>query len=162
MAKFNREFLVPYLEDVCALYMADFEICTKIFGAQREILILQRGEKIEPPAEPEHEETMGCVSSFLGGLGILEMCLTILAAVTFILTPKNERGSMPVSFLIILVVVGFLIGLFLWKVFGEPERETRKYNKELDRQYEEALRQYQIERNKVLIGMRKRERRSLA
>lgn len=47
MAKVNREFLVPYLEDVCALYMADLKICAKLFEVRKEILILQYGEGIE-------------------------------------------------------------------------------------------------------------------
>lgn len=148
MAKFNREFLVPYLEDVCALYMADLEVCAKMFGVQKEILVLQHGEEIEPPAEPEHEEYLGAVGSFLGALGICMMCAITLPLIA-LLVPEKERGSAPFAFYIILGVVCFLLGLFLWKYCGEPEREVRKNNEELDRQYEEAVRQYRIEKRKI-------------
>lgn len=148
MAKFNREFLVPYLEDVCALYMADLEVCAKMFGVQKEILVLQHGEEIEPPAEPDHEEEDGFLS-FLGGVGIFLMLFSGLALAVWVLTPEEGRGSMPFAFLFVMVVFLFLIGVFLWKFIGGPEREVRKYNEELDRQYEEAVRQYRIEKRKI-------------
>lgn len=148
MAKFNREFLVPYLEDVCALYMADLEVCAKMFGVQKEILVLQHGEEIEPPVEPEHEEYLGAIGSFLGGVGIVLMCAIFIPLMDLFI-PENERGSAPFAFYIIFGAVSFLLGLFLWKSFGEPEREVRKNNEELDRQYEEAVRQYRVEKRKI-------------
>lgn len=146
MAKFNREFLVPYLEDVCALYMADMEICAKMFGAQKEIIVLQRGEELEPPAAPEHEEYFGFLA-FLGYVGIFLMCDAILIIISTIF---DGWGKVPPTFGVIMIIVDFLMGLFLLFI-GKSEWKVKKYNRELDRQYKEAVRQHQQETEKLLI-----------
>ncbi len=37
MAKYNREFLVPYLEDVCALHITDYFLAYKLYETQRQM-----------------------------------------------------------------------------------------------------------------------------
>ena len=91
MAKINREFLVPYLQDVCALYMADLKVCAQIFGLQKEMIQRKRGEAIDPPEEPVYEKTF----SFLGALGIVLMCSPLLMLYYFSI-PERERGTAPI------------------------------------------------------------------
>lgn len=144
MAKINREFLVPYLQDVCALYMADLKVCAQIFGLQKEIIQRKRGEAIDPPEEPVYEKTF----SFLGALGIVLMCSPLLMLYYFSI-PERERGTAPIGVYIGIFSFFFLFGLFLYAVAGEPVRGAKKRNQELARQYEEAYQQYQIEERRI-------------
>ena len=68
MAKYNRDFLVPYLEDVCALYMCEEILLVRAFGVQKQIVVAEGGEKIDPPAYPNYEEkwTDGNIGGIFG------------------------------------------------------------------------------------------------
>lgn len=55
MAKYNRDFLVPYLEDVCALYMCEEILLVRAFGVQKQIVNAEAGKTIDPPAYPNYE-----------------------------------------------------------------------------------------------------------
>lgn len=150
MARFNRVFLIPYLEDVCALYMADLEICAKMVGLQNEILILQGEKDTGAPAKPEYEECFGCFASIIGNAGILIICLLMLGFVADMSASEDGWGSTPHSVFVFLVIVESLLGLVVWRLFAKPEWKARKHNKELNLQYKKAMRQYQIERSGIL------------
>ncbi len=59
MAKYNREFLVPYLEDVCALHITDYFLAYKLYETQRQIIVFQHGEEIEPPEKTPAQKNLG-------------------------------------------------------------------------------------------------------
>ncbi len=107
MSKINREFLVPYLQDVCALYMADLEICAKMFGTQKEILISQRGEEIEPPAKPKHEESLGGFGCLVSGIGLFLLIAPIVCLFASIFDPSVTEGQRKLS-----IFLAFFV--FLW------------------------------------------------
>lgn len=155
MSKLNREFLVPYLQDVCALYMADLEVCAKMFGTQKEILILQRGEEIEPPAKPKHEESLGGFGCLVSGIGLFLLIAPIVCLFASIFDPSVTEGQR--KLMIFLAFFCIPMGLFLFVPIRKEEHETKKTNKELDRQYKEAVRQYEIEER--IVSARNEEAR---
>lgn len=109
MAKYNREFLVPYLQDVCALHLVQRKILNRIGNLQKTINELERGKPANNPQYPyiENKVTAGRVISlaiggffafmFLMGLTLglsggmfifIELLYGVLAA-AFILSPLS-------------------------------------------------------------------------
>lgn len=155
MSKLNREFLVPYLEDVCALYMADLEVCAKMYNAQRKIIIARRGEEINPPAKPKYEESLGGFGCLVSGIGLFLLIAPIILLFASRFDPSVTEGQR--KLFIFMAFVGIPMGLLLFVPVRKEEYEIARNNKELNRHYKEAVRQYEIEER--IVSARNEEAR---
>ena len=83
MAKYNREFLVPYLQNVCALHLADKKIDNQLFPLMnRESRLISGVHPIDCPTKPkryksiEEDFSRGC--ALLGiGLGLFFILISL-------------------------------------------------------------------------------------
>lgn len=77
MARYNREFLVPYLRDVCALHLAQDKLECRKNALNSEILTLklrtQGGHKPVRPSKPDSPSL-----TLLAGIGIFTMVMGLL------------------------------------------------------------------------------------
>lgn len=83
MARYDREFLVPYLEDICALELSKQKIGNMIEASKKEIDVIEKTalRKVEAPkleAYKTDEDGTGCGASVFG-------CVCGLAGVGFFL-----------------------------------------------------------------------------
>ncbi|MBQ3193954.1 MAG: hypothetical protein IJB59_10360 [Oscillospiraceae bacterium] len=97
MAKYNREFLVPYLENVCALHLVykklDQRICDM---SNKDIPYLRRGKHNPKPEYPQ-KESMGCMT--FGALML--SILGIPSSIVGIFDPTNDMMQALSLFLIL-------------------------------------------------------------
>ena len=136
MARYNRDILVPYLQDICALHFAELEVCAKMFETQKKIIQLRHGKKIEPPLEPKYEEEWDWFSSLVAGAGIFLIFGSIVCLFgSFI-------GEVPMALGFVLFILSMPMGIFLWMITGAPVQKAKKYNATLLEQYQEKLRIY--------------------
>lgn len=132
MAKYSREFLVPYLEDLCALHFAELEVCAKMFEIQREIIKLRHGRELEPPEQPDKIEAWDFFSvlcAIAGGFLMGASPIVLIAALL------GQAGTMPIGMGVFLTMVSFGMGFFIWRLFVAPAIEASKYNDEAQQAY---------------------------
>lgn len=124
MSKIDREFLVPYLRDVCALYMAERKLNEKIATITNEINERSPEYYVEAPEEPK-KESLGCLP---WGFCIFMIGVPVLALV-------NDAVPAGVD---VLMGIGIIIGVIaLIKSIIEAlevseQNEARRKNYELD------------------------------
>ena len=53
MAQYERDFLVPYLEDLCALYMCERVLRRKVFETTRDIVEIEAQPIMKAPPAPK-------------------------------------------------------------------------------------------------------------
>lgn len=139
MARYNREFLVPYLQDVCALHLAEMEVVHKMFEIQRNILDLKHGREINPPSKPDKEEAWGCFSVLCALAGGFEICA---APIVLIGSLTGNLGSMSVGAGFFLAIVGLITGVVIWRIFVTPAIQISKENDEKDQKFLENMAEY--------------------
>ncbi len=146
MAKYNREFLVPYLEDVCALHITDYFLAYKLYETQRQIIVFQHGEEIEPPEKPQLEKFWGFFTVLIAAIGAFEFLGGI-----FILLGRNsgELTSMQASFAPFLGIAACLAGGIMLLFVIVPAIETKRENDMLLEQYMEDQREYLREKKEI-------------
>lgn len=65
MARYNREFLVPYLQDICSLYFAEMKLDQKIRNEESRINEYKMVRHTPKPESPHYEDSsIGCVGVF--------------------------------------------------------------------------------------------------
>lgn len=146
MARYDRDFLVPYLHDVCALYMAVRKLDQKVSEKNQLIKQYSAVRKIYPPEKPvlEEEKQIGCLGVFAGCFSLMGVIL--LLGIVF---DPGGIGSMPIA-------VGVLLGLFAtisgWIVFKSEyisEDEIKDRNEQIEKEYLEAQRRYEEELQQI-------------
>lgn len=132
MAKYNREFLVPYLQNVCALHLAYNKINKEIIDWNKIIKDLEVGQANPKPKEPvkENPYTSGRIFCIVFGIiGVLSSFSVFDDA------PDDEIG-----FRFFLFIVVLLSSIFLFVVFpiglikstkAENIERVRKYQYEV-------------------------------
>lgn len=133
MARYNREFLVPYLQNICALHLACQKLNKEIHEWDEMIHELKVGQYFPEPEEPSDENpyTTGRISSIIFGiLGILS------SFVVFSDAPEDELAFRFFLFIIVLltsifVFIVFPIGL-IQSTKAENVERIRRYQYELD------------------------------
>ena len=154
MAKYDRSFLVPYLQDICALHMAELEVGVKMFEVQRKILQIQHGREIDPPLEPDFAEEWNWLSALIVGIGLFFAGGSVLALISTIFEGTSDEIRLSIG----LVIFCVPFGVFLWRKFGTPVMEAKKYNEALIVQYNEDMRQYRIALSNVEKANEERRR----
>lgn len=146
MAKYNREFLVPYLEDVCALHITDYFLAYKLYETQRQIIVFQHGEDIEPPEKPQLEKFWGFFTVLIAVLGVL----AFLGGIFYFIEGKfGELDSILASFASIFGIAGILAGGVVLFFVIVPAIETKRENNMLSEQYMQDQREYLREKKEI-------------
>ncbi len=147
MASYNREFLVPYLQNLCALELVNFGFFAKIHKSQEKIDAFQK-ELADNP-KPYREEipilTKGRITSLI--IGTLLLCIAIGG---YILNAKQGEVSSTDNFAQALPygIIGWLFWIGAVKRFIGAAREA-KQEEEL---YPYRLKKYQeteVKNNKI-------------
>lgn len=141
MAKYNREFLVPYLQNICALHLADKKIDNQVFPLIRREKRLQSGVRpVDCPVKPTRYESMEEGLSWAGTI------FAIGAGLLFRLIGKGD-----VNFLTLLghffCFCGMIFGVCALVMYMKSKKEHQKAlirYKERLQEYEEAQ-QYNAE-----------------
>ena len=80
MTKYNRDFLIPYLRNLCSLYFVDRKLSSYIAAKKRAMSGYKPTEFVRKPEEPEYlEESYGC-SFYLGIVGVAIAVLMVIGA----------------------------------------------------------------------------------
>lgn len=143
MAKYNREFLVPYLEDVCALHITDYFLAYKLYESQRQIIVFQHGEDIEPPEKPQLKKFWGFFTVLIAAIGAFESFAGVCALL------MRNSGDVPASFATFLGIASCLIGGIMLLFVIVPAIETKRENDMLLEQYKEDQREYLREKKEI-------------
>lgn len=135
MAKYSREFLVPYLQDICAVYMAKGVLDTKVAETENQIrynqYLLQR--QPQPPARAE-PEAVGCGYMLAVGFGLFVLFEAIFGFVYFI-----EKSN----FMVFGSIFVALFGLFILAACRSETSDIKERNCQNEAQYQEAVRTYE-------------------
>ncbi len=130
MAKFNREFLVPYLQDICTLHLARNRLQRMLQAKEGERYRIQQGSGLQSPQYPAmvEPEGTGCLWFFFVD-GVLGVLLLLLLWV--------NDGFLIFMFLLC-AIVATVCGLGLWSEYsGTREENGRRYTN-----YKNELNQY--------------------
>lgn len=127
MARYNREFLVPYLEDICSLQLSKQKIQQLIHTSRHEIENINRSA-LEKVGEPELEDYKG--DNDLAGVG--SGCLGIACFVGVVATFFMALMSGELSMLIIPAMFGVAEIWLILKSFGAKDAENVKIKERND------------------------------
>lgn len=147
MAKYSREFLVPYLEDVCALYMCEEVLLTRAFSVQKEIIKIEAGKTIEAPRYPDNEETW----SLARICGIVGSVMFIVGAISVISAVSEDGGILSLVAPIINIICVSAVLFFGWLLISTI-KEIKNISEENTIRvfrYESDLAKYEREKKKV-------------
>lgn len=139
MARYNRELLVTYLEDICSIYIAMRKIDGLVSERQGSINELNRSRMLIPPKEPEYkgESPIGCGGIFAAFLCLLGLngffCMAFL-------TDSNtyEPVWLFVGAFLILVIYGVIT---LMRDLADAQ-DIRESNAEMKEAYLEQVKAY--------------------
>lgn len=134
MAKYNRDFLVPYLENLCALLMAERKLEFRIRDERYRYEDCNVQRTVSRPSDfnTYELETIGSMGVF----GIILVCMGLYVLV-FDIFNGFFTGS---TFLVSMFGVGF--GGFCFYNGYQKRLEEKARNESKHAQYEEKLRQY--------------------
>lgn len=132
MAKYDREFLVPYLQDICTLYLAERKLREKIKWLTDRINHLSYEIVVTPPKEPSYEKS-GCFEGFAWILGLFMAGGSVLG----LMSGEDLSGFEMIP------VMGIIIGGVILAFAIGANSEQRKTNDELRKNYEAALKAYE-------------------
>ena len=121
MEKYDREFLIPYLQDICALYLADRVAAEKLLETRERVLRLKPGREIAPPEEPKSDT----VSVLLAGLG---MFLLVGSPLAWLIPGRNGMSGIEMGFQVFVTAACLPLGWFFWKSYANPARQAVKSN----------------------------------
>ena len=149
MARYNREFLVPYLHDLCALYLAERKLQNTISQTKQRIRHCSSEHYPRLPKEPEEQSISGWTGFLLifGGFWIMGGLYLMLD----LMTDPSGMGSMPlgaawaVSFLAL-----FILGAVPLYLGIQDYREREERNKRAKLQYEIQVEKYAREMKQAL------------
>lgn len=136
MPKYNRDFLVPYLQDVCALHLLHRKLLVHRRDLENQVAVLQRGKEAVCPDVPRQEPivTAGRIIAILIGGFFLWMTLA---------TITEQMGFFFFAFSLILAIP------FLWGGISGM-RDAQKSNEYKEKEYMLCARKYEeiVQQNK--------------
>lgn len=167
MAKYNREFLVPYLQNICALHLAYSKLENKIIEISSEDLpYLKRGK---PNPKPEKPEVLDTFSG--GGFASLVIGSIMLVLILFAFSLESETNAGDIFILFFGIALCLLMIYFpVHSIKGRMKRneyeqlryqhdmaqyeKIAEYNQKLRTlvpDYEEKFEYYKQERDRIDI-----------
>ena len=134
MAKYDRTFLVPYLHDICALYLLEGKLTASIYQREKTIRKFQQGKVAQEPKKPVLEDdSIGCLGAIIIAFFVqLVVCAVSLPFVGIDLPP----------FFVFILFIG--LGFFGWLSYAVVTEsiEAKRINKSKSYEYEKALKEY--------------------
>ena len=147
MAKYDREFLVPYLQDICAFYMADRKLNQKILDQQNQINRLNIVYYPQKPEEAPYLETsIGCL-----GLGAVMWTFVYVFSFIGLVCMKGPAWACFLCFFAILAGIFVIYGS--WKDTRIADATNKRNKAEYEAQMEIYLKKTKLadeEREKKL------------
>ncbi len=135
MAKYNREFLVPYLQSICALELAQNKLSKKDEELQYQVRLAQNGYSNPTPRMPEKKPLVNFMD-----------CLFLIAAIALfvplaILVWGILFSDCPGGFIIFVLIGGAIdVGLFSSPICNI--KEGLEWNSRNEEQYYEGMKHY--------------------
>lgn len=132
MAKYDRDFLVPYLQDVCALYMADRKIESEISEKSFKCMQYERGCTAEKPSDVSFEnESIGCG-------GVIALLFALMGAFCIIMMlVAPAMGMEPGGFWLFCIFLGLISastgGYFFFAALKEARAADKRNEAKLNR-----------------------------
>lgn len=141
MARYRRDFLVPYLHDICALYLADQKL-EKIIFRKEELIRQYRGRRYVPkPTEPHYESESG---NLIAVGGLVFAIMGVIALIQIYYNP-NGIGQMPMGVAIFVCLFWTVLGGWVYAAVSKKITKAQEKNESLKMQYEQALLDYEKE-----------------
>jgi hypothetical protein len=135
MAKYDRTFLVPYLQDICALYLLEDKLSNSIYQYEKKIRSYQQGKVAQEPKRPVMEDdSIGCL-----GVTVIGFFLVFLVGI-FCLPFAGLDECPPFLLVIILICLGFTG--WLSYVFVSETINAKRTNKRRMNEYYKEMREY--------------------
>lgn len=153
MAKYNREFLVPYLHDICALYLANDELERKIFLTERKIEKIHTGKTVMKPDCPSVEPGWTASRVGLVCVGGALIIMAMVAAYGFFSGNLVDISGGAIFFAC--AVLGGT-GIAICKPVISDAVEEEKFNRKQEALYSEGMRLYYLAVEEVEAENRKR------
>lgn len=157
MAKYDRNFLVPYLQDICVLQLLNKKLASEISVLNEDIRKIQAGNPMNKPEKKENLETlfvtMWGIASLALGLGSIFVYWKWVFPYQKMMKYRNLDflsrivGGTELLFLwaiLFLGVVGFIycIGRF-WGALNDKKATDRRHKQEYQND-SETYRQYEL------------------
>ena len=135
MAKYDREFLVPYLENLCALHLAEIKLNKYVNSTQNRVNSLLKGHNYAEPSRPIYDPTIDP-----GAFKVFKISLIIIV-VSFLIALASGEGIL--SFLLVFVCAISII-VFVGSIFVliSGAIGTKDTNNDEDRNYRKAMEMY--------------------
>ena len=142
MARYDREFLVPYLRNVCSVHLAEAKLTNRYNELASKKCKIQQPLNIPTPKEPLYINpvTGGSIICIL--LGLFFMLGVISAIVVFVVEPD----AAPVLMLLLFFGSGGFAYLLLWGAIDSIKERSEK-NKEREADYRRKLENIKICQN---------------
>lgn len=127
MAKYDREFLVPYLEDVCALHLSKQKLIGMIGYSKREIERIQKNavNAVEAPKLEAYRTDADLDGFGMGCLGVTCGIFALIALFAFIFTQS-------VGALLLALILGALELIWITKFLGAEDAANKKIKERND------------------------------
>lgn len=122
MSKYQREFLIPYLEDAYALHIALHKLQERLAVLERRKNSLERGPRfVEVPVTPQYEAANGI---FLIGLGLFTFFSSFVMS--------SFKLNIFVWFCLLFAIMAAVVGVMRYvKVTRENANKESRYNEKL-------------------------------
>ena len=147
MAKYDRAFLVPYLQDICALHYAELEVSRKMAEIQNRLLQMKNGQEIAPPEKPIYEEEWDFFSKVFAGIGIFFMLVSPVLVACGLLLGNLTHGQLGLA--IVLTIITVPIGWFLCHIVRASVKAVKEDNEALHDRYIADMTVYQREKDRA-------------
>lgn len=141
MTRYNREFLIPYLHDLCALYVAEQKLQNAISQTEQRIRYCSCEHYPLTPKEPVEQSISGWTWFLFvfGGFWIISGLYMILV----LMIDPSGIGSMPLSAGWAMSFMAlFLLGALPLYLGIQEYREIEEKNRRAKLQYETAVEKY--------------------
>lgn len=133
MARYDREFLVPYLEDICALQLSKRKIKNMIASSEEEISEINQAA-LNSVEAPKLEAYEGEASTKGLGTGCLGCILGIAAVVSFFVALfSGEQGMLVLP--LILAISGIWLTIQFMGAKDEANQQIKARNDERERDH---------------------------
>ena len=147
MAKYNRDFLVPYLQDICALHLTDRKLQARRYELEERIGELEAKKYYYNPTPPKRRPviTFGVIILLLLGGFILLVGIGNL----FIAIEQEITSMIICSFLIDAMGIGLI-----WFGYGVID-DHKEENKRIQKEYESKVQSDKREKEKYEQGLKR-------
>lgn len=147
MAKFNREFLVPYLRDVCAIELQVNRLSREQAHIKNQIWGIDHRKAEEEPILKRAKIGRGWIKAFLGVW--IGFTITMIIPACFAAFVYSNRTD-AIAYLIVPLIFALPVGLISWLY---SFRRKNKQNQQYQMEYQQALFTYEQAMKKEAIAV---------